>query len=78
MTTTETVTLTFVVEINGPQAMREFNAEWESHGTDGSNEVPKVDEREHLTRAVSRVAAKGFFSHKSESGLQIRSIMLVE
>jgi hypothetical protein len=53
MTTTETVTLTFVVEINDPQAMRNFNAEWESHGSDRSNEVFEVDEREHLTRAVS-------------------------
>lgn len=77
MTRTEIVTLKLEVEIDDFQPLQRYVAEWYSHAIDGGLNSA-IDEREHVARAASWVAANAFTSLKSETGLQLRSITLVE
>jgi hypothetical protein len=73
MTTSVKYALTFVVEINDRQALQAFN---ESRRQGHPGEF--VDDHERVVLASFDVIAEAFTKLKPETGLQLRSVMIVD
>ncbi|MGA7206064.1 MAG: hypothetical protein WBX27_15680, partial [Specibacter sp.] len=68
----------FTIEINDLAALKRFTEKSDPQYAQNGLGQGFPDEHDHVTKAVMELAAEAFYNHKSETGLQIRSMMIID
>ena len=79
MASKEVFTFSLEIELNDVEAAQQFNEQWESRsGVMDGPEVSPPDERELASRASVRLIAQAFTSQHKETGLNLRSLQVLD
>lgn len=73
----EVFTFSLEIELDDLEAIQRYNEQWEQGAAEEPPDVPP-SEREQGARASARLIARAFTAQHQETGLKLRSLMVLD